>query len=198
VLALEFDLTDDKEKAAKELNLLVKNNETRITTGFVGTPYLLGALSDNGYEKTAFDLLFQEAYPSWLFSVNKGATTMWEHWDGIKEDGSFWSTDMNSYNHYAYGSVFEWIFSFVGGISTRQDGPGYRRVNIVPHTDRRLGFVKTGIITRHGNLSSHWYYSGEKIHFEFEIPEKTTAYVSLPGGQTKTLCGGNYKFTIKV
>lgn len=89
---------------------MIKDNGTRLATGFVGTPYLLYALSENGYVKTAYDLLLHDKNPSWLFSVDMGATTVWEHWDGIKEDGSFWSKEINSFNHYAYGAVVDWMY----------------------------------------------------------------------------------------
>lgn len=109
VLALVFDLTDDRSGVATKLANMIQENGNRLKTGFVGTPYLLYALSENGSSELAYDLLLQEAYSSWLYEVNHGATTIWEHWDGMKEDGSFWSTDMNSFNHYAYGAVADWI-----------------------------------------------------------------------------------------
>ena len=88
----------------------------KMATGFVGTPHILHALSENGRVDMAYKLLLNEEPPSWLYSVNKGATTMWEHWNGIKEDGSFWSADMNSFNHYAYGAVGDWLYGVVAGI----------------------------------------------------------------------------------
>lgn len=95
-MALSFNLCEDKEKTAAALSKMIKKNGNKLDTGFVGTPYLLSAFSDNGYADTAYDLLFQEGFPSWLYSVNNGATTMWEHWDGIKEDGTVWDKVMNS------------------------------------------------------------------------------------------------------
>ena len=120
-LALCFNLTEDRAKTASKLNELVKNNGNRLQTGFVGTPYLLYALSENGYAETAYSLLLQEEYPSWLYEVNHGATTIWEHWDGIRDDGTFWSSDMNSYNHYAYGSVVGWLYSVAAVSYTHLD-----------------------------------------------------------------------------
>ena len=95
----------------------------RMTTGFLGTPYILHALSDNGYSDIAYNLLLQERKPSWLYSVLQGATTIWEHWDGVDEDGNIWSESMNSFNHYAYGAVFDWIFANTLGIKLLK--PGY-------------------------------------------------------------------------
>ena len=155
----------------------------------VRTPYLLHALSENGYMDLAYDLLLQEEYPSWLYSVNKGATTIWEHWDGIKEDGSFWYPSMNSFNHYAYGSVYDWIFGKCAGINIADGGAGYSCVTIKPNTDKRLGFLNAGINTKHGHLSSKWSYEDNKTVFEFEIPKGVTADIILPDGQTETVCG---------
>ena len=191
-LALHFGLCTDQAKTAKKLAEMVRNNGNRLTTGFVGTPYLLHALSENGYTEVAFDLLLQEEFPSWLYSVNHGATTVWEHWDGVKEDGSLWEERMNSYNHYAYGAVYDWIFGVAAGIKVLEDGAGYRHISVSPHTDKRLGFLKAEIKMRFGKLSSHWYYRDDAVIFELEIPDGVTAEVSLPDGSERTLTGGIY------
>ena len=196
-LALYFDLCTDKKKNAEKLCELVQKNGNKLITGFVGTPYLLYALSENGYIGTAFDLLFREEFPSWLYSVNNGATTMWEHWDGINENGEMWSEDMNSFNHYAYGAVYSWIFEIAGGIRINEDedGYGYKNIIICPHTDKRFGFLKTSIKTKFGRISSSWRYGTDnEIHFEFEIPDGVSARVILNGGEMK-LGGGKYLFT---
>ena len=196
-IALHFDLTPDKEKTAKGLADLIRENGTRLTTGFIGTPYLLHALSENGYTDIAYDLLFRENIPSWMYQVNNGATTVWEHWDSIKEDGTFWDTSMNSFNHYAYGSVYDWIFGVSAGIKVLEDGAGYRHILIKPTPDKRLGFVKAGIKTRLGRLSCRWNYRDDKLHYEFTIPCGTVAEIELPDGTRKTLSGGKYSFVTK-
>ncbi len=197
-MALCFDLCEDNKKVAKELSRMVRANGNRLDTGFVGTPYLLHALSENGEAETAYDLLFQEGFPSWLYSVNRGATTMWEHWDGVKEDGSFWDKVMNSYNHYAYGAVGDWIFGAVAGIKCLPDGAGYKHIEIKPFTDKRMGFLKYSINTPEGMLLSHWYYDAEdKIHFEFEIPSNSRAEITLPDGRFYSVAGGKYSFICK-
>ena len=193
-ISLFFDITDNPEKTAALLNELVRNNGTRLTTGFLGTPYLLHALSDNGYSDTAYDLLFQEAFPSWLFSVNRGATTMWEHWDGIKEDGTFWSAGMNSYNHYAYGAVFDWIFANAAGIKTDENKVAYKKITFKPIPDKRLGFVKSGIETRNGYVSSSWAIKDDGVHYEFTVPCGSEAEIILPSGKTYNVDGGTYMF----
>lgn len=195
-LLLRFDLCDEKDKVAALLASLVKSSG-HLTTGFVGTPHLLHALSENGYADIAYDLLLREEYPSWLYSVNKGATTIWEHWDGIKEDGSFWSPDMNSFNHYAYGAVFDWMFENIGGIKQREGSAGYADVLFAPMPDVRLGFADTSIKIRRGLLRSTWRYENKGIRFEFTVPQGTHAAVVLPDGQKYSLCEGEYVFYTK-
>ena len=165
-----------------------------MTTGFVGTPYILHVLSDHGYTDLAYELLFQEKNPSWLYSVCHGATTMWEHWNSIKEDGSFWSTDMNSFNHYAYGAVYDWIFGVSSGIKPCEDDPAYRKIIIAPHPDKRLGHADASIDSRQGRVRSYWYYKGDQVYYEFEIPSGATAEITLPSGYKTTVGEGIYHF----
>ena len=166
-----------------------------MSTGFVGTPYILHALSENGRADRAYDLLFQEKCPSWLFSVNRGATTIWEHWDSMREDGSFWSTDMNSFNHYAYGSVFDWIFGVAVGIKVPDDGAGYKHITIEPHPDRRMGFVKCSEKVAGGTIFASWsYLEGDTVRYEYRIPKGVTADLTLPCGKKYTLSAGEYVF----
>ena len=153
-LALHFGLAANPDRVAAQLAELVRSNGNRLTTGFVGTPYLLHALSENGYAQTAYDLLLQTEAPSWLFSVKMGATTVWEHWDSRKADGSFWSTDMNSFNHHAYGAVADWLYAAAGGI--RPGKPGYETVLLAPVPDRRLQSFEAELHTPHGICKSAW------------------------------------------
>ena len=196
VLILHFNLCEEDERAALAAKLveLIRENESRMSTGFVGTPYLLHALSENGYSDVAYELLVQERNPSWLYSVCHGATTIWEHWNGVKEDGSFWSASMNSFNHYAYGSVFDWIFGVSCGIKTVADAPAYRKITIEPHPNKCLGFADASIDSRHGKIRVHWYYKGDTVYYELEIPENVTACLTLPSGYQETLSGGSYLF----
>ncbi len=187
VLALYFDLAENKAEAAKQLNKMILENGCKLKTGFVGTPYLLHALSDNGYTKTAYGLLLQEEYPSWLYEVNHGATTIWEHWDGIKPDGSFWSADMNSYNHYAYGSVFDWVYSVAGGIKPSELKPGFEEAIIEPKPDKRLGKLEISYKVPKGVIKSAWHYNGDKAVYKIETPVKSkiiideAEYIVEPG-----------------
>ena len=197
VLILHFGLCTEEERKplADRLAQLIRENGNRMTTGFVGTPYLLHVLSDNGYTDLAYTLLHQEQNPSWLYSVTHGATTMWEHWNSLKEDGSFWSTAMNSFNHYAYGAVYDWIFGVSSGIKPTEHAPAYKEITLEPHPDKSLGFADASIDSRNGKIRSYWYYKDEKVYYEFEIPEGVTAHLTLPSGRRETLCGGSYRFT---
>lgn len=179
VLAAHFGLAPDCQKAADELANRITACGTRLETGFVGTPYLLHVLSDYGYSKLAYSLLLRREYPSWLYPVTKGATTIWEHWDGIMEDGSFWSSDMNSFNHYAYGSVADWIYGTAAGI--RPALPGYEKVSVAPVTDERLDWLKVSLETRHGLVRSEWKKDGDQWRFEIETPVEAEIVI----GKTK-------------
>lgn len=192
VLALYFDITDDRAATATQLNELVKRSG-HLETGFVGTPYLLHALSDNGYAETAYYLLLRREYPSWLYPISKGATTVWEHWDGIKPDGTMWSTDMNSFNHYAYGAVADWMYGAAAGINSDPDRPGFEHIIFRPVTDRRLDFVKASIDTRRGTVASEWRRENGRIKYIFTVPEGCGASVII-GGEKHEVGAGTHEF----
>lgn len=192
VLALFFDITDDRAATATQLNELVKRTG-HLETGFVGTPYLLHALSDNGYAGTAYDLLLRREYPSWLYPISKGATTVWEHWDGIKPDGTMWSTDMNSFNHYAYGAVADWMYGAAAGINSDPDRPGFEHIIFRPVTDRRLDFVKASIDTRRGTVASEWRRENGRIKYIFTVPEGCSDSVII-GGEKHEVGAGTHEF----
>ena len=189
VVALDFGLIDNKPPFAKRLIELIEERGDALATGFVGTPYLLETLTENGYVDKAYKLLLREEYPSWLFSVNMGATTIWEHWDGLREDGSVWSTDMNSFNHYAYGSVAAWMYRYAAGIKIDEEQPGYKHFFIEPYPDKRLGYAKARYESAYGTIRSEWKYEGESVRYCFEIPKGTTATVTV-NGNNKTLGAG--------
>ena len=199
VLILNFDLCTEEERPAlaDKLETLIHASGDLMQTGFVGTPYLLRVLSLHGKDELAYQLLLESRNPSWLYSVEHGGTTMWEHWNSLKEDGSFWSTAMNSFNHYAYGSVYDWMFNIAVGISPRADAPAYREIDLAPHPDKRLGFVNAGIETAQGIVRCAWYYKGNDVYYEFEIPEGSVAHLTLPNGYRETLSAGSYCFTTR-
>ncbi|MBR6771834.1 MAG: family 78 glycoside hydrolase catalytic domain [Clostridia bacterium] len=191
VLALTFNLTTDPAATAADLAGMVRDAGPALRTGFVGTPYLLFALGKNGYADLAFDLLLKEDYPSWLYPVKKGATTVWEHWDGIMENGDFWSADMNSFNHYAYGSVMGWVYDFAAGIAPVESAPGYAEVNLAPHPDKRLGWLEASLDTAHGKIFSGWYYEPEGLRYEIHTPVNARLFL---GGKEISLAPGKYVF----
>ena len=174
VLALQFNLAfDKKQEYAKNLADMIIKNGNKLQTGFVGTPYLLHALSDNGYSELAYTLLLQTEYPSWLYPITKGATTIWEHWDGVKPDGSFWSKDMNSFNHYAYGAVVDWLYEVTAGIKILND-----KITVKPIPDKRLAFASASIDTVHGRVSSKWSIENGVTTYEIELPIEATVIIN--------------------
>lgn len=180
VLALYFDLTDKPEREAEKL---VKDIEEcgHLKTGFVGTPYLLHTLTKIGRTDLAYKLLFRKEFPSWLFPVTRGATTMWERWDGMKKDGTFATPDMNSFNHYAYGSVGDWLYTTVAGIDSDFNEPAYKHIIFRPLPSKELGYAKSRILTENGEVVSSWEYTGNgnECKFSFTIPNGSHATLYL-------------------
>lgn len=195
VLALHFGIATDENRAeiAAKLAELIHERGDSLTTGFVGTPYLLHALSENGYTDLAYTLLLRKDYPSWLYPVTKGATTIWEHWDGVRPDGSMWDVGMNSYNHYAYGSVADWMYGVVCGIVPCEDeNAGFAKIKLAPNPDKRLGYAKASYMTKYGKLVSEWKYENDKVVYRSEIPEGMTAELTIDG-KSELLTGGTYE-----
>ena len=191
VLAVRFGLAEDAQKTADDLAELVKRDGVQLRTGFMGTPHILHVLSDYGHADLAWSLLLRREYPSWLYPVTKGATTVWEHWDGIREDGSFWSKDMNSFNHYAYGAVADWVFEKAAGIFHAEDQPGFAELIYAPHPDRRLGWLQAGLETRFGPVRASWTYREDGIRYELETPVRTLVCLN---GEKRRVEKGKYTF----
>ena len=182
VLAVHFGLAEDSQKTADALADMVTADGVQLRTGFVGTPYILHVLSRYGHAGLAWDLVLRRAYPGWLYPVTKGATTIWEHWDGIREDGSFWSAEMNSFNHYAYGAVADWIFEQAVGILHDEAHPGFSELIYAPHPDKRLGWLQARLDTRHGTVSALWICQADGIRYELETPVRVK--ICLNGQET--------------
>ena len=170
VLAVQFGLAPNPQETADALAGMIRQKGLQMETGFVGTPYILHVLSDFGHTDVAYSLLLRKEYPSWLYSVEKGATTIWEHWDGIMEDGSFWSEDMNSFNHYAYGSVADWVYEKAAGIQVSEEAPGFERIKLAPQPDSRIEWLEASIQTRHGKISSKWINTKDGVRYEIVTP----------------------------
>jgi alpha-L-rhamnosidase len=188
VLALQFDLLpeDLRPVAAKRLAREVRERG-HLTTGFVGTPYLCHVLSRFGYLDEAFMLLNREDYPSWLYPVRQGATTIWERWDGLKPDGSFQDKGMNSFNHYAYGAIGEWMYRVMAGIEVDESAPGYKHIFIQPQPGGGFTWVKASHQTVHGKVTSSWKTEGGVFELTVDIPANTRATVRLPKAQLGTV-----------
>lgn len=191
VLAVKFGIAEDRQATADQLAKMIADCGMHFQTGFVGTPYLLHILSDYGYTELAYTLLLRREYPSWLYQVTKGATTIWEHWDGIMENGEFWSTDMNSFNHYAYGSVTDWVYTVACGIQTVEDAPGYAKAKIAPHPDTRLDWLSAELDTRHGHITSKWIKTDGMWRYEITTPVETEIVID---GKSQTVNPGSYLF----
>jgi alpha-L-rhamnosidase len=189
-LALQFGLlrADQRAEATRHLVEEVRR-QGHLTTGFLGTPELLFALSDNGHLGDAYRLLNREAYPSWLYEVKRGATTIWERWDGVKPDGALEAT--NSFNHYAYGAVGEWLYRVIAGINIDPSAPGYKHIVIEPHPGGALTSAKASHLTPYGKVSSSWYTKNQTFHLVVEIPPNTTATVALPQVTSNELYEGD-------
>jgi len=197
VLALQFDMLPEalQGQAAGRLAENVKSYNYHLTTGFLGTPYLCHVLSRYGYTDIAYRLLMQEDYPSWLYPVKMGATTIWERWDGIKPDGSFENVGMNSFNHYSYGAIGDWMYRVVAGIDTYEDGPGYQHSQIAPHPGGELTEAAADLQTGYGLLSSHWRKAGDSLLLDLVVPANTTStvYIPAPEGGVITESGNPLK-----
>lgn len=160
----------------------LQENNFRLETGFVGTPYLLIALSECGHFDIAYKLLLQEGYPGWLYEVKQGATTVWERWNSVMEDGSMNPQGMNSLNHYAYGAVASWIYRYLCGISPREDAVGFRAVDIHIYPDKVLEYAALKLQTVNGEYKVKWQYRDNKLKVELTIPFGCVAKVSAPEG----------------
>lgn len=180
-LAIAFDLLPDSlvAVAAGRLAQDVEARDHHLTTGFLGTPYLLHVLGATGHLGTAFLLLTQRTYPSWLYPVTRGATTMWERWDGIRPDSSFEDPGMNSFNHYAFGAVGDWMYQNIGGIDVDPAAPGYRRSRIAPRPGAGLTSASASLETAYGTLTSAWRLDGKRFTLDVTIPANTSAQVTL-------------------
>lgn len=182
VLALNFDMLPDslRGQAASRLADNIKSYNNHLTTGFLGTPYLCHVLTRFGYDSIAYKLLLQQTYPSWLYPVKMGATTIWERWDGIKPDSTFETPGMNSFNHYSYGAIGDWMYRSMAGIDTYEDGPGYKHIKIKPHLGGNFTNVSASLETYYGVVSNSWKIENNSLIMDVEIPVNTTAVVYLP------------------
>jgi alpha-L-rhamnosidase len=186
-MALKFDLLpeDLQPKAAQYLDEDIKAKGGHLSTGFVGVSYLLPVLTRAGKSDTAYELLLQDTFPSWLFSVKQGATTIWERWDGWTPDKHFQDPGMNSFNHYALGSCGEYLFGDIGGI--RLASPGFKTILIDPVIRDGLTWAKTSYNSIQGPIATEWKRTGDEITLEVTIPANTTATVYVPAADVASV-----------
>ncbi len=210
VLALHFDLLPDAliPLAVDELVADIERRDLHLSTGFVGSPYLPFVLSQNGRLDIAYDLLNQKTWPSWLYAVTRGATTVWERWDGWTEEVGFQDASMNSFNHYAYGAIGDWLYRTVVGIELDPAYPGYKHAILHPHVGGGLTYAKGRLKTFYGDIVSNWRIDDGRFEWTVIAPPNTTATVHLPaiGSDTATMngtpvsgimvdvCAGKYHF----
>jgi alpha-L-rhamnosidase len=180
ILALKFNLLPEnlREKAAKFLVDDIKGRRNHLSTGFLGTVFICNVLTQAGYSDVAYDLLLQETYPSWLYPVKMGATTIWERWDGQKTDSTFQDAGMNSFNHYAYGAIGDWMYRVSAGIETMS--PGYKHLKIQPQPTKKLNYANATFESPYGIVASGWERKDGKIIVRVTIPANTKATVILP------------------
>ena len=189
ILALKFNLLPDdlRDEAARFLVQDIKGRRNHLSTGFLGTIYICHELTRAGYTDVAYDLLLQETYPSWLYPVKMGATTIWERWDGQKTDSTFQDAGMNSFNHYAYGAIGDWMYRVSAGIETVT--PGYKNLLIEPRPAKNLSYARAAFESPYGSVASGWERKNGKILINVTIPANTKAtiffHVDGPSGITQ-------------
>jgi len=182
VLALHMHLVPDslRKTVGEKLVAKIQENGWKLGTGFLGTPYLLAELVDTGHADVAYRLLLNTEYPSWGYLVGHGATTMWERWNGDQMRGD---PSMNSYNHYAYGAVADWIYSYAAGVDAVGTDAGYHTIYLHPNFDARLGSLQFSYDSRYGEIRSAWSVKGSTAVWNVKIPPNTTAQLPLTGDQ---------------
>lgn len=181
ILALHFGLLDQEDIPAAVNYLtgdIIKRNY-HLSTGFLGTPYICQVLTKNGYPEIAYKLLLQKTYPSWLYPITRGATTIWERWDGIKPDGSFQDKSMNSFNHYAYGAIGNWMYSTITGIRENEEIPGYKKFTIEPLLNAAFSYAKAGFESMYGNIRSGWEVKDGKVELKVSVPPNSKAVIII-------------------
>ena len=199
LFALKNNIVEGEAKAnmIARLRENFKLHDNCLQTGFLGTSILMGTLTENGMADIAYELLFQRKNPSWLYSIDNGATTIWERWNSYMLDKGMGPRGMNSFNHYAYGCVCEWIWETAAGIASDPAVPGFNHIIMKPIPDKRLGHLTAEYNSAAGLIRSAWRYNGDVWVWEFTIPEGATASVTLPGEtEAKLYEAGTYKVTM--
>jgi hypothetical protein len=177
-----MDLLPAEQRAAAARYLVedIRSRGWHLSTGFVGTGYLAPALSRSGSTDVAYRLLTSDTYPSWGYEVKHGATTIWERWDGVTPEGRFQNPGMNSFNHYSFGAIGQWLFSTVAGIDTDPQRPGFQHLLIRPQPGGGLTWARATYESIHGTIASSWKQEGSRLTLDVTIPANTTATIWVP------------------
>ena len=197
-IAIQFEICPANRTAeiAKNLAGIVSREKGKISTGFLGTPLILFALEESGYTDEAYTMLLRREIRSWLYQVDSGATTIWERWDAIREDGSIHTGEMAtenehqedesmiSFNHYAYGAVIDWVYQYVAGIARHPEGPGYRKFRVSPRPTKSLDRAEAGIDSKYGTISISWKLLDDSLQIQLSAPFGTSAELDLPVTET--------------
>lgn len=185
-LAFLYDLVPDKyhDQAKAYFRRIIEDANYLIGTGFIGTPALLPALSKLGMDDLAEKVFLNRKVPGWLYQVEQGATTIWERWDAIGPDGTIYEPSMNSYNHYAYGAVCQWLFEGVAGIQPREDAPGFDKVTLSPTILPALGHANAWHDCRHGRIEAGWTLDGTRVTYTITLPEGCTGVLPADAGRS--------------
>ena len=200
ILALRHKLNEaNRGRLAAGLVAALKVRSNKLATGFTGTPFLAPTLADIGEYRLAYGILLSEEYPGWLYEVNMGATTVWERWNSMEADGSVSSTGMNSFNHYAYGSIAEWMWKGMAGIAPDEKQPGFRHAIMSPIPNYEVGSVKAAYNSPAGRYESEWKILDKaRIYLKFTVPFNCTATITLPyhekDGRVVEATAGTYEF----
>ena len=198
VLAIAFGLVPEalKPAAAGHLVRLVREAGGHLRTGFLGTPHLVRVLDETGHAELAYDLLFKETYPSWFYPINQGATTMWERWNSYSHENGFGDAGMNSFNHYAYGCIGQWMYERVAGLAPDPDYPGYKHFFIRPLVGAQLDSARAELDTPYGAAVSSWVKRDDRVALEVVVPPNTTATIEFPDGRpAETVAAGAHQYT---
>ena len=192
VLCLHYNIFINKEAIIKDFKERLKNDLFHIKTGFIGTPLILLTLFDNNMDDIAYRILYNEEFPGWLYAINLGATTIWERWNSLLENGTISNSLMNSFNHYAYGSVCEAIYSRIAGLKNLS--PGWKKVMIKPHLNYRMKKIHFSYESISGRYEIYWNWENNKFNINISIPYGTEAEIFLPNEERHNVTQGNYHF----
>ena len=196
VLCLKYNIYKNKEIILEDFKKRIREDLYRIKTGFTGSPLILLTLFDNGMDDYAYRILYNEEFPGWLYAINLGATTIWERWNSLLENGTISGISMNSFNHYAYGSVCEAIYSRIAGL--RNLVPGWKKVMIKPQLNYRMKKIDFSYESISGKYEIYWRWKRNKFNMNITVPNGCEAEVVLPNGESKNVVGGKYSYECEI